>query len=226
MIAEDLEENMQPDFGAALFAFEGIIIDVFSMQLKAWRKLCEESGVAFKEEWEQAVSEGEQEKLLEFIFENQNTSPSEEDKKQMIERKNQYYEQAIQGAAPKDVRPGIGPLLKHLKKNGVKIALVSLQKNAADVIDQLDIGDFFDEIVSTVDMDSEKPAAEFFMTAADRLGERYKHCVVIESIDSELAIVDETKMPAVVVGGKDDKVAWAVDNTSEITYEGLKELFS
>ncbi len=73
-------------------------------------------------------------------------------------------------------------LLKQLKKNRVRIALVT--SSGRDVVDfilnKLDISGFFEIIVSSDDVKEKKPNPEPYRLALDRLGLKPDDCAVIE----------------------------------------------
>jgi beta-phosphoglucomutase len=114
-----------------------------------------------------------------------------------------------------------------LKKNGVRIAAASARTHTSDTLEQLEIGDFFDEVIDEADISNAQPIIEKVLRAAEDLDTVYRKCIAIVNTRLKLIREGETKLFVVGVGSKDPVkgIDWVVENTGELTYEGLKEKF-
>ena len=104
----------------------------------------------------------------------------EEKIQEMMERKNNYYLAFIKEITPQDLLPGAKELLEEIRAAGLKNALGSASKNAAEVIERLGIRDLFDAISDGFSVERQKPAPDLFLHAAAQLGLAPSECVVVE----------------------------------------------
>jgi beta-phosphoglucomutase len=105
---------------------------------------------------------------------------SEEQILEMMERKNRYYLEFIHDISPRDLLPGARELLEEIQAAGLKSALGSASKNAAEVIERLGIASLLDVIADGHSVERQKPAPDLFLFAAAQLGLSPAECVVVE----------------------------------------------
>jgi beta-phosphoglucomutase len=105
---------------------------------------------------------------------------SEEQILEMMERKNRYYLEFIRDITPHDLLPGARELLEEIRAAGLKSALGSASKNAAEVIERLGIADLLDAVADGHSVRVQKPAPDLFLYAAVQLGLPPSKCVVVE----------------------------------------------
>jgi beta-phosphoglucomutase len=98
----------------------------------------------------------------------------------MMERKNRYYLDSIKSIRPADLLPGVLELLYEIRVAGLKTALGSASRNAAEVVDRLGIRSLLDAIADGNSVARQKPAPDLFLFAADLLGLAPHECVVVE----------------------------------------------
>ena len=67
---------------------------------------------------------------------------------------------------------------------GLKSALVSASRNAADVLSRLGLTNLFDVVATSGDVPRQKPAPELFLLAAEKLKVFPGQCLVIEDAES------------------------------------------
>ncbi len=109
--------------------------------------------------------------------------PDAETVHRLADRKNDLVNRVIaeQGVT---VYPDSVALLGHLRRQGVKTALVSSSRNAAMVLEVAGLTDFFDtrvdgEVAAELGL-AGKPSPETFLAAADRLEVSHHRAVVVE----------------------------------------------
>lgn len=212
---------------AVILTFSGMFIDENSLNLKAWRKLCNSYGIAFQKEWEALSLAGEDRQMAKAVTRHlgNNSADSHGAWRRLIEEKNRFFLDALQEVDENDLQPGIAPLLKDLKKNGVKIAVISEFENTKQLIEQLEVGDFVNVTIdTTADHEKGLPASELFLAALEKLGVSPVQTVVIESADSAIQCKEKTKMAVIAVGNCGGRADRRFDTTSEITYEEVKKV--
>ncbi|MHB1683020.1 MAG: beta-phosphoglucomutase [Bacilli bacterium] len=212
---------------AVIFDLDGVVTDTAEYHFRAWKQLADGLGLPFDRAVNERLKGIGRMESLDIILEQSGTSFTEQEKAVFAARKNEYYQQLIQGIAPHDLLPGIEQLLKELKQNRVKIGLASASKNVFTVVHQLQAADYFDVIVDPAKLQKGKPDPEIFMTAAELLGVPYRNCVGVEDAEAGVDAIHAAGMFAVGVGTKSAmrKSDWAVADPAQITFERLRERF-
>jgi beta-phosphoglucomutase len=168
-----------------IFDLDGVITDTAEYHYRAWKRLADEEGLPFDRQANEALRGISRRESLELIL--QGRSYPEEQIREMMERKNNYYLELIREITPEDLLPGAKELLIEMRQAGIMTALGSASKNAADVISRLGIADLFDAISDGNSVTRQKPAPDLFLHAANQLGLEPNECVVVE--DAEAGIV-------------------------------------
>jgi HAD superfamily hydrolase (TIGR01509 family) len=127
-------------------------------------------------------------------------------------------------------RPGAKELLKQLRRNGVKTALVtmSLRSMALQVVEAIEF-DAFDIVVAGDDVIHGKPHAEPYLKAASLLGVDPKDCVAFEDsisgiLSAEAAGTKAVGIPNVmIIPAREDRILW--DTLEGKTLKDLRNLF-
>jgi HAD superfamily hydrolase (TIGR01509 family) len=127
-------------------------------------------------------------------------------------------------------RPGAKELLKQLRRNGVKTALVtmSLRSMALQVVEAIEF-DAFDIVVAGDDVIHGKPHAEPYLKAAALLGVAPKDCVAFEDsisgiLSAEAAGTKAVGIPNVMmIPAREDRILW--DTLEGKTLKDLRNLF-
>src|SRR5262249_7577104 len=125
-----------------IFDLDGVLTDTAEFHYRAWQRLADEEGLPFDRQANEALrGVSRRESLLRILA----PGPYSEDKIQvMMERKNRYSQQAIQSISPADLLPGAAELLREIRTAGLKTAVGSASKNAAEVIDRLGLRPLLD----------------------------------------------------------------------------------
>jgi len=125
--------------------------------------------------------------------------------------------------------PFVIPLIRTLKKSGFKLAIASASTATFinEVVAALDIGKYFDAIVSAQEVQHGKPAPDIFLLAAQRLDVEPQAIVVIEDGKSGMvgATAAQMKSIGLVVDTSDDYPATKlVSSLSEIGVDMIHQL--
>ncbi|OJG66558.1 beta-phosphoglucomutase [Enterococcus moraviensis] len=202
-----------------------MLTDTAEYHYQAWQRLGAEIGVtidrAFNEELK-GVSREDSLKLL-LAHGGRTKEFDSEQFAELAQRKNEYYVEMIQQVGPKDVYPGILDLLKHLKKEGIKIALASASKNGPFLLEKMALMSYFDGIADPAEVAKGKPDPGIFHLAAEQVDLTAVECIGIEDAKAGIqAIVASGALP-IGVGRPEDLGSdiEIVSSTEELTIERL-----
>ena len=161
-----------------IFDLDGVITDSAEFHFRAWKRLADEEGIPFNREDNEALRGIPRRQSL-MILLNGRVYP-EEKLLELMDRKNKYYQEFIEGITPDDLLSGACDLLEEIRGAGFKTALGSASKNSREVIERLGIGPLFDAISDGYSVERQKPAPDLFLHAAAQLGLTPAQCVVVE----------------------------------------------
>ncbi|MBL7190461.1 HAD family phosphatase [bacterium] len=166
------------NFKAALFDLDGVLIDSMPAHVRAWKQVLSEYGMEVDEN-EIKLREGEKAQFSAGdITRKHNLRLTEPQIKSLVARKRDIY----RADAPSGMVEGASQLLRRLKKNGYKLALVtgSILENIRKVIDEDELA-LFDIIITSDIVENSKPHPEPFLKAAAGLNLPPSDCLVIEN---------------------------------------------
>ncbi len=182
----------------AIFDLDGVLTDTSEFHYLGWQRLADEEGLPFDRQANEALRGiPRRESLLRILG---NRSVTEEQIQEMMERKNRYYQELIEGVTPANLLPGALELLQELRSAGIKVAIGSASKNARTVIHKLGIEGLVDAVSDGHSVEQHKPAPDLFLHAAGQLGLSPKECVVFEDAESGVKAALAAGMWAVGLG--------------------------
>lgn len=161
-----------------IFDLDGVITDTAEYHYRGWKRLADEEGLTFTREDNEHLRGIPRRESLMLILKGR-VFP-EAKIIEMMERKNYYYLEYIKEISPRDLLPGAKELLEEIRAAGLKNALGSASKNAAEVLDRLGIRPLFDAVSDGHSVERQKPAPDLFLHAAQQLSLLPAECVVIE----------------------------------------------
>lgn len=170
----------------AIFDLDGVLTDTAEYHYRGWQRLADEEGLPFDRQANEALRGISRRESLLRIVGGSSTGIasqrpfSESQLEEMMARKNRYYQELIESMSPAEVLPGVLPLLKEIRQQGIKIAIASSSKNARTVIEKLNIGGWIDAITDGYSVVHPKPAPDLFLHAARQLNLLPSQCVVFE----------------------------------------------
>lgn len=168
----------------ALFDLDGVVVFTDKFHFFAWKKLSQEMDWKFDESINHKLRGVSRLASLGIILAENGVKLSAEDQEELAARKNHYYVESLKEIGMKDMYPGVVDFIRQLKERGVLIALCSASRNARRVLDQLNITDLFDCVVTGADIKETKPDPEVFLKAAKELNRHPFNCVVFEDAES------------------------------------------
>lgn len=164
----------------AIFDLDGVIVDTAKYHYLAWRALANRLGFEFTEADNERLKGVSRMRSLQILLEVGGMDADEDEREQMAETKNKEYVDYISRLEPSELLPGAKEYLLHLRSRGVRIALGSASKNAAFILERLEITELFDAVVDGTKVAKAKPDPEVFLTASAELGLDPADCVVFE----------------------------------------------
>ncbi|MBI4659775.1 MAG: HAD family phosphatase [Verrucomicrobia bacterium] len=163
---------------AAIFDWDGVIIDSSRQHEQSWNRLAEEIGKSLPPGFFLRSFGMKNEKIIPDLLAW--TSDPEEIQRYSL-RKEALYREIIAhaGIAP---LPGVSEFLKRLRGEAVPCAIASStpRENIECVIDSLRLRAHFQAMVCGQDVTHGKPNPEVFLLAARKLGFPPNACVVLE----------------------------------------------
>lgn len=186
---------------AVIFDLDGVITDTAEYHFQAWGSLAALS-IPFDREFNEQLKGISRTESLDKILARGNLSDtfSEEGKQELATRKNTEYQRLISAVTPSDILPGIKALLTELREARIGIALASASKNAAFILERLELAYYFDSVVDVTAIRHGKPDPEIFLTGAANLGVQPADCIGIEDAQAGIQAIKGAGMFAVGVG--------------------------
>ncbi len=198
--------DITPDaFSAVIFDLDGVVTDTASLHARAWKRMFD-AYLADKsrKEGKPFAPFDDQDDYLRFVdgkprydgvadflksrgigleWGDPEDPPEEETVCGLGNRKNQIFQDLLsQGEV--EVFESTIALIRRLRIEQVKTAIISSSKNCRSILEAAGISDLFDVRVDGIDSEelslSGKPAPDIFARAAKQLGVDPKHAVVVE----------------------------------------------
>lgn len=194
---------MNKQIQAALFDLDGVVVFTDKYHYLAWKELSDENGWFFSEEINHLCRGIPRMESLEVILRHNHVNISPEKKAVLADQKNQAYVKLLQTINQDDIYPGVIEFLKKLREKGLKIGLCSSSRNAKMVLDNLNLTQWFDAVVTGDEVVKSKPDPEIFLLGAKRLGLKPDVCVVFEDAPAGVDAALAAGMSCIGVGSPD-----------------------
>lgn len=204
----------------ALFDLDGVIVDSSQFHYESWMKLGEEVGFVMTPEFFRKTF-GQRN---DFIIKQLVPNATDDQIAAWGARKEELYREVARGRLVP--LPGAMELIRGLKELGFKLAIASSTPriNIAFAIEQLSMGDLFDDFVGAEDVKRGKPDPEVFLTAAQKVGVPPEKCVVFEDAVAGVIAAKRGGMKCIAVTTTNPREALeeagadlVVDSLTEVT---------
>ena len=185
MSTNQLTNNIDPTLiKAVIFDLDGVIVDTAHYHFLAWKRLANELGINLTEADNEKLKGVSRMQSLEIILGlgGGSTSLSAHEKEQLANKKNTWFVDYVERMVPEEIFPGVKLLLQKLREKGIKVGLASSSKNARTVIQLLNIGNEFDEVVDGTMIVHSKPDPEIFLLAASIFFAKSSSLPTVESL--------------------------------------------
>ena len=187
---------------ACLFDMDGVIVDSAVHHFVAWRKLADELSIPFAEEDNHALKGLSRVDSLDHILRIGHLELDEKTKLKLMDQKNAWYLDLIQGMTAKDILPGAKELIEQLVAGGIRVGLGSSSRNAQLILDNVGLTPLFDAIVDGNHITLSKPDPEVFLKGAAALDVSPSETIVFEDAASGIQAAKAGGFFAVGVGSK------------------------
>lgn len=187
---------------AFIFDLDGVLVDTAHCHYLAWKELAESRGLRFTEEDNHLLKGVSRLRSLEIILERNSAQHrfTQSEKENMASEKNSRYVQMIHLLTPADILPGVGKFLAESREKGVRLAVASASRNAATVLQRLELTELFDYVADASQIQNPKPHPEVFLNCAAALGVPSSACVGFEDAQAGIEAIHAAGMPAVGIG--------------------------
>jgi beta-phosphoglucomutase len=212
---------------AAIFDWDGVVIDSSTQHEKSWELLAAETGKPLPAGH---FKKGFGKKNQVIIPDVLAWSHDPEEIQRLGDRKEELYRELVSEGGM-TILPGASELLAALKASGIPRAVASStsRTNLEAIFASTGLHQFFDAVVSAEDVVKGKPAPDVFLKAASLLGVPPKSCIVFEDALFGIEAAQRAGMKVVAVAttnpldilGHADR---AVESLEEISVGDLQAL--
>lgn len=213
---------------AVIFDLDGVITNSSVYHYQAWKKIADELNIPFDEQYNEKLKGVSRLESLNLILDNGpgRDAFSEDRKKELAERKNDYYRQLIRRITPDDLLPGIHGILEALKKEGILIGLASVSRNAPAIITNLQIAGYFDYMADAERVKNSKPEPDIFIDNLVHLHVDPQDAVGVEDAKAGIEAIHRAGMKAVGVGSRNQmrEADLLLDSTADLDIDQIKQL--
>ena len=192
---------MEKNISGLIFDLDGVLVFTDKYHYLAWKQIADEMGIPFDETINDKLRGVSRMQSLEIILENYSGEPlTDEQKRDIAERKNAIYRSYLQTMTPDDVSEEVRNTLEMLKKKGYKLAVGSSSKNAGFILEQVALRDAFDAVSDGNMITRSKPDPEVFIKAAHLIGCDPEQSAVVEDAEAGIDAAKDGGMMAVAIG--------------------------
>lgn len=209
---------------ACIFDLDGVVVDTAKYHYLAWKRLAAGFGHKFTEEDNEHFKGVSRRACMDILSNMIRRDFTEEEKIRLADRKNNWYIQYIRNMKKDEVLPGFVEFITGIREAGFKTALASASKNAALVLDRLELQQYFDRVVDGNDIQRSKPDPQVFLLAAEKLGVERSKCVVFEDAQAGIAAAKSADMLTVGITKSESSLKGADVLKSEFIGLSLSQL--
>jgi len=168
---------------AILWDMDGVISDSYPLHYASWQETFARRGIQITKQDFTELFGVRNDLIVRTVMGNQ---LSDQEVAQIVQEKEEAFRRKAAGQIKPF--PGVLKLLKALKQGNFKVGLVSSapKQNIELVVNELDLTDIFDCIVSGQEVSESKPNPQIFLCGAQKVGASPNDCLVIE--DSPLGV--------------------------------------
>lgn len=189
-----------------IFDFDGVIADSHSMFNELFTKIANDElnlGIT-KEEFAQFPGMRFELRFSYLAKQKRIVVSQEEINKAIIKGRSEYHESISSYTKLYD---GAKKFLQELKTNNIKVCLGSngSRRTVIKMLNQFEIVEYFDSIVTYDDVTHGKPAPDMFLKNAENVDVEYDECVVVGDAVEDINAAKSAGMKAIAVLTTDKK---------------------
>ncbi|MDD3402268.1 MAG: HAD family phosphatase [Hespellia sp.] len=166
-------------YKGAIFDMDGVLFDTERVYQETWHEIAAERNVELGADYLKAISGSYGEHMRHVVEAHYHVQDGTEIVTECMQRVRNKL------AAQVPVKPGVYEILELFREKGLKMAVASssLKPQIEANLQNAKMDDYFDEVVSSSQVEHGKPAPDIFLYAAQKIGCRPEDCLVFE--DSE-----------------------------------------
>ena len=187
-----------------IFDLDGVIVSTDEYHYRGWQRLADEAGIYFDRKINERLRGVSRMGSLEILLERAPRPFTQAEKEDMAERKNGYYRELLRQVTPRDILPGVMPILEGLCARRIGMAIASSSRNCPTIMERIGLGHFFGAIVDGNHIKKSKPDPEVFLLAAQRLALAPAVCLVVEDAEAGVSAGLAAGMKVLAVGSAAD----------------------
>ena len=186
-----------------IFDFDGTLADSMPLHWRAWEQTCCRHGLKFTEERHYALGGMPSRRIFAILGKEQGVTL---DPLALSQEKEAAYLLLMPKVKP--VEPVLAIAREHRGKLPMAVATGGQRGCIMQLLEHLNIADWFDALVTSDDVENPKPAPDTFLLAATQLGIAPESCRAFEDTDlgmqaihaAGMEAVDVRKIPGVLPG--------------------------
>jgi beta-phosphoglucomutase len=209
-----------------IFDLDGVIVDTAKFHYLAWKKIADDIGYHFTEKDNEELKGVSRVKSLDILIDKAGKSINSDQKKDLLDKKNNIYLELVSRIDQKEILPGIKEILEYLSQEKIPFSLGSASKNAPFILEKLQLKNKFNAIVDGNSVSKAKPDPEVFLIAAKKMGLKPEDCLVIEDAQAGIEAAKNAGMKTIGIGGQLKGADITLQNTSLLKPELINKLLS
>jgi len=212
---------------AVLFDLDGVLVSTDEFHYRSWKRIAQEEGFDFFDhEFNHKFRGVARMECVELLTRASGRAYTQDQKKEIAERKNGYFVESLTSVTPSELLPGALATLTELRKRHIRVAVASNSRNAKTIIQQVGIEHLLDAIVDGYQIVNSKPDPEVFLLAAKKLNARPEDCLVVEDAVAGIEAAVRAGMRVLGIGPKErlPNATVVVPDLSALTVDELLQL--
>jgi len=166
---------------AAIFDWDGVIIDSHDQHAESWTLLADEQGSALPQDFFKKSFGMRNQSIFPLFFSSWVDADDHARIAELADRKEKLYRELVHrdGIEP---LPGVVALLESLAAAGIPCSVGSStpRANIDAIMEEIGLGEFFQAITAAEDVTEGKPNPQVFLKAAERVSATPQESVVFE----------------------------------------------
>ena len=184
-----------------IFDLDGVLVSTDELHYLAWKRLAEELDIrGFTREDNERQRGVSRMESLEVVLEKSDKSYTDEEKRALAEKKNDYYKESLKDVDDSIILKGAVKTLKSLRDMGIKVGVGSASKNTPEILNKTGLSGMIDKVSCGLDTDKSKPEPDVFLIAAEKLGSDPSECLVVEDSKAGILAAKRAGMKSMGVG--------------------------
>lgn len=204
---------------AVIFDLDGVIVSTDEYHYQAWKSIADKESIKFGRSENNRLRGVSRSESLEIILEKSSKNYTQNEKKGLLELKNNIYKGLLENLSSEDILPYVNEVITYLKSMSIKIAIGSSSKNTSLILEKIGMENTFDAIADGTMITKSKPDPEVFLIASKKLNINPLDCLVVEDAKAgvEAAISCNMKVAAIGDAIKCNKATYNLDKLINLT---------